>query len=69
LSAHRLGEFEKFTWKGRIVYLSFDSDLWINPQVRKALYELAVKLHLKGELLSSSPGIHQKARAERGLMV
>jgi hypothetical protein len=45
------GEFEKFTWKGRIVNLAFDSDLWTNPQVRKALYELAVKLHLRGAIV------------------
>jgi len=44
-------ELETFTWKGRIVNLSFDSDLWINPQVRKALYELAVKLHLRGAIV------------------
>ena len=44
-------ELERFTWKGRTVYLAFDSDLWINPNVRKALYELAVKLYLRGALI------------------
>ncbi len=33
-----------FEWSGRSVFLAFDSDLWTNPQVRYALYELAVKL-------------------------
>ena len=37
-------ELESFAWKGRTVYLAFDTDLWTNPQVRKALYEL--QLHL-----------------------
>jgi hypothetical protein len=44
-------ELETFVWKGRIVNLAFDSDLWMNPQVRKALYELAVKLHLRGAIV------------------
>ena len=42
---------EEFAWKGRTVYLAFDADLWTNPYVRMALYELAVKLHLRGALV------------------
>jgi hypothetical protein len=45
------GELETFVWKGRTVNLSFDSDLWTNPNVRKALYELALKLHSRGAIV------------------
>lgn len=38
-------EFEAFQWRGRTVYMAFDSDLWINHMVREALYELAIKLY------------------------
>lgn len=44
-------ELEAFSWKGRAVYLAFDSDLWTNPQVRKALYELALHLVARGALV------------------
>ena len=44
-------ELETFVWKGRTVNLAFDSDLWTNPQVRKALYELALKLHSRGAIV------------------
>lgn len=37
-------ELKNFNLNGRIVFLGFDSDLWVNLQVRQALYELAVKL-------------------------
>lgn len=40
-----------FGWKGRIVYLAFDADLWTNPQVRMALYELSLRLYAKGAIL------------------
>ena len=40
-----------FDLKGRTVYLAFDSDLWTNPQVRYALYELAVKLYAEGAIV------------------
>lgn len=44
-------ELETFSWKGRSVYLAFDRDVWINPQVRKALYELAFHLVARGALV------------------
>ena len=48
----RLGdELSHFQWKGRTVYLAFDSDFWTNPQVRKALYELAFKLCALGTIV------------------
>jgi hypothetical protein len=37
-------DLEAFRWTGRTVYIGFDADLWINPMVRRALYELAFKL-------------------------
>jgi len=42
---------EGFTWRGRTVYLAFDMDLWTNPQVRKALLELAFHLTARGGLV------------------
>ncbi|MCX5806971.1 MAG: DUF3854 domain-containing protein [Proteobacteria bacterium] len=44
-------ELETFSWKGRTVYIAFDSDLWTNSQVRHALYELAFKLIAKGAII------------------
>lgn len=44
-------DMESFKWTGRTVYLAFDSDLWINPMVRRALYELSFTLYLRGALL------------------
>jgi hypothetical protein len=38
------GEIRTFNFFGRTVYLAFDADLWDNPQVRDALWELALKL-------------------------
>ena len=37
-----------FVFEGRTVYLAFDADLWTNPSVRAALYELAVRLFAAG---------------------
>lgn len=45
------GELKKFSWKGRTVYLAFDADLWVNPQVRKALYELSLRLYNEGAII------------------
>jgi hypothetical protein len=44
-------DLEQFTWKGRTVFLGFDMDLWTNPQVRRALYELTLKLMSKGAVI------------------
>ncbi len=44
-------ELQSFSWGGRTVYLNFDADLWVNPSVRMALYELAFKLHALGALV------------------
>jgi hypothetical protein len=44
-------DLEAFSWRGRTVYLGFDMDLWSNPQVRFALYELALKLMARGALI------------------
>jgi hypothetical protein len=44
-------DLEAFKWQGRTVYVGFDADLWTNPMVRLALYELAVTLYLRGALL------------------
>ncbi len=44
-------ELHSFEWRGRTVYLAFDMDLWTNPSVRSALYELAVKLYERGALI------------------
>jgi len=44
-------ELESFSWRSRTVYLAFDTDLWTNPQVRKALYELALHLMARGALV------------------
>ncbi len=40
-----------FKFRGRTVYLAFDSDLWTNPSVRHALYELAIKLYSLGAIV------------------
>lgn len=44
-------ELESFDWRGRTVYLAFDTDLWTNPQVRYALYELSFKLFERGAIV------------------
>lgn len=44
-------DLQSFLWKGRTVYLAFDNDLWTNPQVRYALYELAFKLCAQGAIV------------------
>lgn len=44
-------DLDSFAWRGRTVYLAFDTDLWTNPQVRKALYELALHLIARGALV------------------
>lgn len=44
-------EFSVFQWKGRTVYLGFDADLWVNPMVRRPLYELAFKLYGRGAVV------------------
>ncbi len=44
-------ELESLAWKGRTVYLAFDTDLWTNPQVRKALFELALHLMARGAIV------------------
>jgi hypothetical protein len=44
-------DMEQFSWRGRTVFLAFDMDLWTNPQVRFALYELALKLMAKGVII------------------
>lgn len=42
---------DSFTWSGRTVYLAFDIDLWTNPGVRKAVYELGFRLTAVGALV------------------
>ncbi len=37
-------EITGFELKGRTNYLCFDSDLWVNPSVRSALYEYSLRL-------------------------
>lgn len=44
-------ELKAFNWKGRIVYLAFDMDLWTNPMVKQALWELALKLYAFGSVV------------------
>ena len=44
-------ELEAFSFKGRTVNLGFDQDLWVNPQVRFALFEIALKLMSRGAVI------------------
>ncbi len=44
-------ELQEFVWTGRTVFLGFDMDMWSNPQVRMALFELALKLYAKGAVV------------------
>ena len=44
-------DLEQFMWRGRTIFLGFDMDLWTNPQVRFALYELALKLTSRGAIM------------------
>lgn len=44
-------DLEQFNWRGRTVYIGFDLDLWVNPQVRFALFELAFKLKSRGAVI------------------
>ena len=44
-------DLEEFNWTGRTVHLGFDSDLWVNPMVRRALYELAFTLYDRGAVI------------------
>jgi hypothetical protein len=53
-------ELDAFVWKGRTVNLAFDSDLWTNPNVRKALYELALKLHSRGAIVKIAIWLEEK---------
>lgn len=41
-------EIENFAVRGRNIFVAFDSDLWTNPMVRRALYELSFKLCNRG---------------------
>ncbi len=41
-------ELMTFNFVGRQVYLAYDADMWTNPQVRYALYELGYKLMSRG---------------------
>lgn len=41
----------EFNLQGRTIFLAFDADLWVNPQVRNALWELALKLYGKGAIV------------------
>jgi hypothetical protein len=45
------GCLRDFTLAGRTVFLAFDVDMWTNPGVRFALYELAVKLYSRGAVV------------------
>ena len=44
-------ELKEFDWRGRTVFLAFDNDLWVNSNVRYALYELAFKLYAKDAIV------------------
>jgi len=44
-------DLEQFSWRGRSVFLGFDMDLRSNPEVRFALYELALKLMARGGVI------------------
>jgi len=44
-------ELKRFQWQGRSVYMGFDSDVYTNPQVRYALFELAIKLLALGAIV------------------
>lgn len=41
-------EMTKIEWKGRLVYLAFDSDFETNPKVRQAAYDLCTYLEAQG---------------------
>lgn len=44
-------DLKDFDLKGRTAYLAFDNDLWTNPHVRYALYELTIKLYAEGAIV------------------
>jgi len=44
-------ELKDFNWNGRTVYLAFDMDWKNNPQVRQALWELALRLYGLGAVV------------------
>jgi hypothetical protein len=44
-------DLASFSWRGRTVYLAFDMDLWTNPGVRYALFELTLKLMARGAVI------------------
>lgn len=50
-SKYLLPELKQFAWKGRTVYIGFDADLWTNPSVRAALFELSFKLFSLGAVI------------------
>ena len=50
-STYLWADLEAFRWMGRTVHIGFDADLWTNPMVRRALYELAFKLHCAGAVV------------------
>lgn len=60
-----LPDFDWFVWKGRIVYITFDSDLRTNPHVRAALTAICFALtHLGADVyvvyLPDVPGLVDK---------
>ena len=45
------GVLKEFDWRGRTVFMAFDSDLWTNPQVRDALWEMSIRLFSLGSIV------------------
>lgn len=46
-----LADFERLTWKGRPVYICFDSDLTRKPEVQRAEWALAQELQRRGAVV------------------
>lgn len=44
-------ELLEFKLEGRTIFLAFDMDLWVNPQVRHALWEFAIRLYAHGAIV------------------
>lgn len=47
-------DLQGFQWTGRTAYMAFDADLWTNPGVRMALWELSLKLWGMGGVIKFS---------------
>ena len=45
-------QLRAFNWAGRLAYLAYDMDLFVNPNIRMALFEISVKIIAQGGIVA-----------------